>query len=918
MKKHLTLLALCLTTLFASAQSPANGSGTKEDPYRISNAEEMLWFANLVNGKLSSTAQNRYACAELTADIDLASVCSSSVASWTPIGFDDDNAYGGTFDGKGHTVSNIYINTPSTKRNGLFGTTKGATIKDIKMQGGIIDGYRRCAALVGSAIEGSHIEGAIVNDISISGENSVGAVAGGAESSDIINCSVQNVNINAQTYVGGLCGYMDAASVSKCTLTNVSVSSTSYYIGGVIGDMKNKSSVNLCCMSGSVKGTYYIGGFVGYSESSTISCCMTEATVTSTLTGSSKAQTGGFAGYVKLGEISQSFTTSPSVTCSSSSSQPNIGKFAGYCSADVRYCSYLDEMVVKNNGSAITNSIYTMEGLGNAAKTTAAEYANGQAAFFLNKNVTGGNDWMQNIGTDDYPSLNAAYKVYASGTLNCDGSAHSTTTFTNNSSAIATASDHSDEYTTLGICSLCNSMNTSLISSDANGVFQIANAKDLQWFAKIVNSGTDKAAKAVLTNDIDLSSVCGASTGNWDPIGNNNSPAIVFCGSFDGQGHDIKGLYINATTPYQGLFGYTDKAEIKNFTISASSVTGTTNAALAIGYASGTSVSGITTASDAQVTAGIRTAGIIGYAYSGCDIKDCHNAAAVTCTNNEGAGVAGYVYGNGITIENCSNSGIITATKGEKCGGVLGGLASTAQQGIIVTRCFNTADITAQGGVIGASDLLVMGVNGTTINQNLHIIKDCANTGNVTCSHSSMGGVIGYATHLNLDNCYNTGSVTSTNSQKNTGGVIGNAVSSVNITNSYCDATTTLPLIGKGGTVDSASKVMPAESFANGEICYLLNTGEEAVWYQTLNDDSTPTLDSTHKRIYYIKDVYCNALIGDVNLNGEVNISDVTALINIVLGKSNDTYGTADLNADGNINISDVTKLVNIILDKNN
>ena len=916
MKKHLTLLTLCLTTLFASAQSPANGSGTKADPYRISNAEEMLWFANLVNGKLSSTAQNRYACAELTADIDLASVCSSSVASWTPIGFDDDNAYSGTFDGKSHTVSNIYINTPSTKRNGLFGTTKGATIKDIKMLRGTIDGYRRCAALVGSAIEGSHIEGAIINDITISGENSVGAVAGGAESSDIINCSVQNVNINAQTYVGGLCGYMDAASVSKCTLTNVSVSSTSYYIGGVIGDMKNKSSVSLCCMSGSVKGTYYIGGFVGYSESSTISCCMTEATVTSTLTGSSKAHTGGFAGYVKLGEISQSFTTSPSVTCSSSSSQPNIGKFAGYCSADVHYCSYLDEMAVKNNGSTITNSIYTMEGLGNAAKTTAEEYANGQAAFFLNKNMTGGDVWLQNLVTDNYPSLTAANKVYASGTLNCDGSAQSSTTFTNNSSATATASVHSNEYTTQGICSLCNSINTYLISTDANGVYQIANAKDLQWFAKIVNSGTDKAAKAILTNDIDLSSVCSASAGNWEPIGNYSSPAIIFCGSFDGQGHDIKGLYINATTPYQGLFGYTDNAEIKDFSISASSVTGTTNAALAIGYASGSSVSGITTTSDAQVTANIRTAGIIGYVYSGCDIKDCHNAATVTCTNNEGAGVSGYVYGNGITIDNCSNSGIITATKGEKCGGVLGGLASTAQQGIIVTRCFNTADITAQGGVIGASDLLVMGVNGTAIKQNLHIIKDCANTGNVTCGHTSMGGVIVYATHLNLENCYNTGVITSTNPQNITGGVLGNAVASVNITNCYCDATATLPLIGKGSTVDSDSKAMPTDAFANGEICYLLNTREEPVWYQTLGDDSTPTLDNTHKRVYIIKDVYCNALIGDVNINGDVNISDVTSLVNILLGKSDDTYGTADVNADGTINISDITTLVKIILDK--
>ena len=109
---------------------------------------------------------------------------------------------------------------------------------------------------------------------------------------------------------------------------------------------------------------------------------------------------------------------------------------------------------------------------------------------------------------------------------------------------------------------------------------------------------------------------------------------------------------------------------------------------------------------------------------------------------------------------------------------------------------------------------------------------------------------------------------------------------------------------------------MPTDAFANGEICYLLNTREEPVWYQTLGDDSTPTLDNTHKRVYIIKDVYCNALIGDVNINGDVNISDVTSLVNILLGKSDDTYGTADVNADGTINISDITTLVKIILDK--
>ena len=61
--------------------------------------------------------------------------------------------------------------------------------------------------------------------------------------------------------------------------------------------------------------------------------------------------------------------------------------------------------------------------------------------------------------------------------------------------------------------------------------------------------------------------------------------------------------------------------------------------------------------------------------------------------------------------------------------------------------------------------------------------------------------------------------------------------------------------------------------------------------------------------------------IGDVNRDGEVNISDVTAMIDIILGKetADDNYDhkAADVNTDGAINITDVTGLIDFILGKN-
>ena len=60
-------------------------------------------------------------------------------------------------------------------------------------------------------------------------------------------------------------------------------------------------------------------------------------------------------------------------------------------------------------------------------------------------------------------------------------------------------------------------------------------------------------------------------------------------------------------------------------------------------------------------------------------------------------------------------------------------------------------------------------------------------------------------------------------------------------------------------------------------------------------------------------DIYSQAP-GDINGDGEVNVSDVTALINKILGSSTYSDAVCDINGDGEINVSDVTALINMIL----
>lgn len=62
-----------------------------------------------------------------------------------------------------------------------------------------------------------------------------------------------------------------------------------------------------------------------------------------------------------------------------------------------------------------------------------------------------------------------------------------------------------------------------------------------------------------------------------------------------------------------------------------------------------------------------------------------------------------------------------------------------------------------------------------------------------------------------------------------------------------------------------------------------------------------------------------SVLIGDVNNDGSITIADVTALVNIILGKDAEgqyNHNAADVNDDSTITIADVTALVNIILGK--
>ncbi len=129
MKKKLFLTAiltlLCCTLLIAGASATLQGTGTAEDPYKISSADDLKAFAEIVNSGKTD------ACAELTDDIDLD--CNDT-NPWTPIG-GHIFAYTGTFNGNGHTIDGLYC-SDSDGCVGLFGYVgDGGTVKNFTVIG---------------------------------------------------------------------------------------------------------------------------------------------------------------------------------------------------------------------------------------------------------------------------------------------------------------------------------------------------------------------------------------------------------------------------------------------------------------------------------------------------------------------------------------------------------------------------------------------------------------------------------------------------------------------------------------------------------------------------------------------------------------------------------------------------------------
>ena len=255
----------------------AGGSGSAEDPWKIATAEQLDRIRDDLTGHYT-----------LIGDIDL-----SGYENWMPIGTfqprsdapedaevpHPDYAFTGTFDGAGHTISNLTISCEAPMGAGLFGCASGTesnaasighfTLKDVNVSGFYLVGGAVGLQFMNCPVSDIHLEGdnkltgmqgiggiigtgfdlisdcSATADVIVSGDDGAcaGLIAGGTTMSSIKNCQVTGGRItaegNATWGFGALCGApWGAAEITDCKVSGTLITvngENNRLVGGLVG-----------------------------------------------------------------------------------------------------------------------------------------------------------------------------------------------------------------------------------------------------------------------------------------------------------------------------------------------------------------------------------------------------------------------------------------------------------------------------------------------------------------------------------------------------------------------------------------------------------------------------------------------------------------------------------------------------------
>ena len=521
---------------------------------------------------------------------------------------------------------------------------------------------------------------------------------------------VVNINGNGSIYAG-LFGQMNGGSVKNIGIIDNSIIIGGYNVGGIVGYAEGNVTINNCYNTGSISSSNaynsYAGGIVGYARNVTINNCYNIGSVSSSNAYNSYA--GGIVGYNNYVTINNCYSTGNI----SSSNTTYAGGIVGYLQNGNVNNSYYLNTSAPNPGGGIPKTEVSM-------KSSAFVYLlnNGPIPNFAYK--------------FDYFLVNGGYPIHSDFKLQT----LSPTNLTRNTATLNGIIDFGNaivmqqgfildsngmmdtvygsilnndvSYTISGLAANATYQYKVFAISDSNmycgeyvsfttlpfnqngTAFLIEDRDDLIMLANFVNGGNSfNGQEFILANDIVLSNT----PNNILSIGTKatNRP---FSGIFNGNSKRIYNVYIdNPNTPYQGLFGYTKNAHIKELGLVNITASGREYTGGMVGYAENTRLD-YSYVSGGTLFALSYCGGLVGYQTQGTNsiITSCYNTCTVTGNNYVG-GLLGYSYEG--TVRNSYVAALVTG-QGKGVGAIIGG----AQDVLFYNWAFNDS-ITGQTVAIG-------------------------------------------------------------------------------------------------------------------------------------------------------------------------------------------------------------------------
>ena len=623
-----------LTHQFEVAQN-ISGTGTQEDPYLITSAEDWNLFAKSVGGGIDYS--KKYV--KLTNDITISTmvgVCDES----------GDRPFSGIFEGDNHTLTaNITSTATGDDENNQgvapFHLIKQATIQNLIVAGNITSASKYAAGLVGW-------------------------IDGKSKDSNIKDCIVKATITTSADCAGGFVGNICYSDRNNLYFTN------SVFAGKIINTSSDDSR--------------RAGGFCGYGYSNSyFENCLENGTYTNVTYMNPRNAYGAFYNdrvyslyYVNKIAVNDKYITKEYGCYQVANTAPADELYLpreikGYQFYQSVWITGLNDSYPYNNGEEVSLAYELKTNSGKLTKDT---------------------DYTVTL-SPNAPAAAGDYTISFTAKEGNSGGYAGTTTRT----FCVMEGENLDGY---------------VFNTEGEGeskVYLINNERDLERLAAYVNSDHDATGKTFKqTADITLTAAHTSIGGYFE------GKSKCFKGTYDGNNKKISKLTVTASNSnYQGLFGYTSKAVIKNVTLA-----------------------------DCNITGKQYTGGIVGCALSSTTIENCHVNGNINATASDAGGHGGIVgSATATSITNCTVTGTIsTSVSNDNYGGIVG----AANYDVVITSCENAANISGDGQNHG-------GIVGRDYNSS-NKFKYCLNTG-VVNGNQYVGAIAGQnSSPRDFDHCY--------------------------------------------------------------------------------------------------------------------------------------------------------------------